>query len=86
MFGRRSKPPTPTPEAIERKADSMRPGATPEPFGVEEVTGVIDLAIARLEAAQAATTSAIEKATRELQAETAEAIALARRMSHPPRD
>jgi hypothetical protein len=74
----------PTPETLERKCDSLRPGGNPEPLDPGEVTGVIDLALERLQVAQEATTSALEAATKRLQDETRLAIAFARRLSMPP--
>lgn len=78
-----SKPP-PDPETIERKLESLRPGAEPEPLDRGEVTGVIDLALERLQVAQEATTGALDGVCKRMQAETARAIAFARRLSLPP--
>jgi hypothetical protein len=82
MFWRRksSQPPAaaPEPAVIERKTDSLRPGCEPEPLDPGEVTGVIDLALERLRAAQEATTSALEDSARKLQAEAERARRLAR--------
>lgn len=58
MFGRHSEPPDP--ETIERKVESLRPGAEPEPLDPTEVTQVIDLAVSRLQEAQEATTGALD--------------------------
>lgn len=83
MFGRKSTPPTP--EQIERKTDSLRPGAAQEFIDANEVTGVIDLALERLRAAQEATTGALEAATKRLEDEARRAVDLARSVSLPPK-
>lgn len=83
MFGRKSEPPTAA--ELERKADSLRPGAEPQPLEPEEVTGVIDLARERLQVAQDATSSTFEAATRRLREEAQRAVELARRLSTPPK-
>ena len=84
MFGRRRlPPPAAAPEAIERKTDSLCPGAEPEFLDPGEVTGVINLTLERLHAAQEATTSALEEASRELYDETARACRLARSLTPP---
>lgn len=82
MFGRRSEPPAA--EAIERKTDSLRPGGEPQPLDPNEVTGVIDLALERLQVAQQATTNALAAATKRMQTEADYARSLAERVSAPP--
>jgi hypothetical protein len=86
MFGRKktSAPPPADAQTIERKTDSLQPGAEPEPLDPGEVTGVIDLALERLQAAQEASTSALEDATRKLHAEALRACQLARSLTIPP--
>lgn len=64
MFGRKSDPPPP--EVIERKVESLRPGAEPEFVDPSEVTQVIDLAVQRLQAAQDKTTGALDAALEKL--------------------
>jgi hypothetical protein len=78
----------PSDDEIERKTDSLRPGAAPEPLAPDEVTGVIDLACLRLQEAQTATSSAVadassalEAATARMEAETARAVEFAKRVS-----
>lgn len=83
-FFRKTVPP-PAPETLERKADSLRPGASPEPLEAEEVTGLIDLTLERLSHAQQATTDALERAAKRLEYDTRSAIDLARRLSSPPK-
>lgn len=76
----------PTAETIQRKTDSLRPGEEPEHLEPGEVTGVIDLALERLQAAQQATTSALESATERMRDEARRAMDLARRLSmNPPK-
>ncbi len=83
MFGR-SKSQPPTADQIERVTDSMVPGAMPETLQIEEVTGVIDLALERLQAVQESSTNALEAATRRLRAETQRCTMLARSFTDPP--
>lgn len=82
MFGRKkpSEPPPPSREDLERKTDSLRPGADPEALDPNDVTGVIDLATERLRVAQEAATAALEDATRKLHREAERACRLARSM------
>lgn len=83
MFGR-SQPPAPSREELEERLDSMRPGAEPQPFEEGEVTGLIDLALERLQIAQQSTASHLEAATRRLLDEAELTRELARRLTKPP--
>lgn len=65
--------------------DSFRPGAQPERLDPSDVTGVIDLALERLRAAQEATTATLEEHARKLHAEAERVCELARTVSAPPR-
>ena len=55
---------------LERKLDSLRPGATPEPIADEDVTGVIQLASERMISASDQTSAALDSATQRIHDES----------------
>lgn len=73
-------------ETIERKLDSMRPGAPQpaEPIDDDEITGVMQLAVMRVAEAQRETSDALRSATARLVAETERTRELTRALSVPP--
>jgi hypothetical protein len=87
MFGRKSKPP-PTRDELVVKLDSLRPGAPPpgptERLDPEDVTGVIDLALERLQVGHDAGHAALQAATHRLITQTARSIELAQTVLPPP--
>jgi hypothetical protein len=78
----------PTPDAIKRKLDSLRPpGASERPSAPvvleqDEVTGVINLALERIAVANAST--AVEVAARRLMRESCATQEIMRSLSPPP--
>lgn len=78
-------PDSATLQRLERKLDSMRPGEPePEALDGEDVTGVIYLAVERVTAAQAESSSALRTATERLLHESERTRELTRALSHPP--
>jgi hypothetical protein len=78
----------PTPDAIKRKLDSLRPPGASEPPSApvrlepDEVTGVINLALERIAVANAST--AVEIAARRLMRESSATQEIMRSLSPPP--
>jgi len=80
------KPPPVPPEALEQRMLSYAPDS-PTPrleFAEDEVTGVIDLALAHVERAQHETGNALQAATERFRAEAKRTAELARSLSQPP--
>jgi hypothetical protein len=69
---------------LERKLDSFRPGATPEPIADEDVTGIIHLATEQALATNARAEAALDAATQRVQDEAARTRALLASLK-PPR-
>jgi hypothetical protein len=88
MFGSRKPPAPPSRAALEQKVDSLRPGSPAPPASLDqgEVTGVIDLALERLEIAQHHTVSAVQAASQRLLDEAQRTRDLARSLTVPPQD
>jgi hypothetical protein len=84
IFSRRSPPP-PTRDELVEKLDSLRPGpGGARHLAPEDVTGVIDLALERLQAAQEHGSVALLAATERLLEESEATCALAKRLSDRP--
>lgn len=83
MFGRKSLPPV-TRESLTVKLDSMRPMGLPMAIAPEEVTGLLTLALERLQAGHDAGAAELRAATDRLLAQTDAAQGVALRLTQLP--
>jgi hypothetical protein len=86
VFRRKSSKPPASREALVEQLDSMRPGAPqcPRQLAPEDVTGLLDLALERLQHAHDTGAVALLAATERLLEETHATQALAKRLSTQP--